>query len=159
MINNEILEIIKKYFPNENTEEGIEKFLNLKTKGDKQSLFHLVCMEEKNTAEMVKYLLEKKSNINEQNHRKNTALHSTVENEKNLNLEVIKFLIENKIEINKKEFSGLTALHKACSNDVINKEVITLLIESKSEIDSKDEFGKSNKIMKKFFCGFIFNSL
>ena len=124
---------------------------------------HMVCGNKNISFEIIKYLVENKSNMNSKNCSDGeTPLHIACKNE-NISLEIIECLVENKSDLNLSESSfenalhiarknknnlyfkhrgikGNTPLHIACENENISFEIIEYLVENKSDINLKDTF-------------------
>ena len=82
---------------------------------------------------LIKYLIENKSKINEYDFPIQTPLHLSLQLS-NLSFETIKLLVEKKSDLSLKNRAGFLPLHLACKNDQVNFEILKLLIESNSNI-------------------------
>ena len=88
--------------------------------------------------DFIKFLIEKKSNINNKNqYDENTALHLAAKS-KSTSLEMMKFLIEKKSDLNLKNNAGITALHLSCENENADLPIIQLLVNNSADLNVTD---------------------
>ena len=90
--------------------------LNLLNK-EKKHPIHIAC--DNNTLEIIKFLVEKKSNVNSSN---NSPLHHACKN-KNISLEVVQFLIQNNAKLDHKNEHFRTPLEYASFNQLLIDQV------------------------------------
>ena len=108
-----------------------------KRDGDGRTLLHYAARE--GHLEVVKYLINKGSNINEKdNYGGRIPLHYAAMNE---HLEVVKYLINKGANIDEKDNRGVTALHQAIYWGRLN--VVKFLVRNGANIHERNNEGKS----------------
>ena len=108
---------------------------------------HRACDNKNIPLEVIKNLIENKSNINlPTNTNKSTPLHLVTLHGDNF-IHIFKFLIEKKAFINSVDKNGCTPLHLACSNGENSSEMINFLVKNKSNVDVINFSGSSPLIL------------
>ncbi|ORX42282.1 ankyrin [Piromyces finnis] len=88
---------------------------------------------------VVKYLIDKGTDLNISDNIGTAPLHFACQEEKE-NLDLVKYLIEEKnVDANVKNSFGCTPLHVACENGNIN--IVKYLIDKGADINIKDNYG------------------
>jgi len=100
---------------------------------------HNACASSEKNGDIVKYLIEKGSNVNARNDDGNTPL---IWASVNGNIEAVNVLIESRADMNLKDYKQMrTALHDAVRKEQI--EVVKLLLEKGAKLDVTDKKGKA----------------
>ena len=135
----ELFKLIKLYSPQLLTQE-LPPTSQMIKKLNKQkiSLLNFAFKSQTISTEMIKFLVENKSDLNLTNEHKNTALHLACQN-KFISMETIKILVENKSNMNQFAIYKNTPLHYACESGV-PIEIIKYLVENKCDLNLKDYF-------------------
>ena len=99
---------------------------------EKKSLLHVAC-ESFNDTEKIKYLLERKANLNEKDEKQeNTPLFYLLKNKQN-DLKTTKYLVDLKADLNLVNKNKDTALHMHLMNTHVSLEITKYLIERKGD--------------------------
>ena len=91
-----------------------------------------------NHIDIIKFLVENKSDLNLANDFNSNPLHLACENKSVVSLDIVKYLVENKVELNSKNDDNYTPLHSACENTKISIEIVKFLIKNKSDLNLKN---------------------
>ena len=100
------------------------------------------CENKQISFDIIKYLIESKSELNFNSKYKKSPLHLACKN-RNSTLEIIKLLVESKSDLNLEDGDNNTPLHFACKNEKISYEIIQYLVESKSYLNYKNNYSCS----------------
>ena len=95
------------------------------------SPLQIACLNKNVSHKELKYLIEKKSEINHQDKDGHIALHKLCENEI-VSLDLVKLMVESKSDLNHINNKNYNPLYLACENPNIHLDVIKYLIEKKS---------------------------
>ena len=99
---------------------------------------HYACESEKMQIEMIKLIVEKKSDLNCFNSFQNSPLIYLSRNNE-FTLETFRYLIEKKCDLNLLNNQGDSPLLTACFNPKISPEILKYLVENKSDLNLKNE--------------------
>ena len=123
--------------------------LKVKSSFYKNSLLHTLCYnksEDKTQIfEIVKFLCEKKAQINYQNTYKNLPIHSATKNI-TPSRDLIRFLVEKKSKLNILNVQQMSPLYLTIINEKFDFEIASLLIESKSELNIKSDHSRNTPL-------------
>ena len=108
-----------------------------------KSSFHYICSNEriKETAEILKMLIDKKANPNLGDQYGKTGIHYLATN-KNLKLQMLKEIYDS-IDIELKDNKGKSILHYLSSNDSIKTEILQYCLRNGFNPRIKDNTGKT----------------
>ena len=164
----QIRSLLKIYFPKiKYFSDSLQTFLVEKMNLN-YTLLHIVLQEKKKQSlDLIKFLVEKKSDLNAltladnntplsiaclnefvsvekktdlnlKNYSKSSPLHLAC-SVQHVSCEMIKIFINNKTDLNEMNSLHSTPLHLLCKNKKVNKECLKLLIEFKSEINLQNK--------------------
>ena len=89
---------------------GSKVDINLALDDHNNSAIHLFCAAKKNSIKMLKFLIEKKSDLNLQNSNLRSPFHSFCE-KREIPFETITYFVQNRAALNLKDIDGNTPLH------------------------------------------------
>ena len=162
-----IFGLIRRGFPNTEKYQQIQFYTNEKIENN-YTLLQICLLENKIENEMIKYLIDNKSDLNSKTKDKifvgfysyidyeNTPLHLACKNP-SVSFETVKYMIDCRYNLGATNYKNRNPLHLACKKINISPQIIKYLVEKKSILQSYDHKNEqfpsymlSKKIKKTF---------
>ena len=102
-----------------------------------QNVLHCACFGEEVSLDTIKFFVEHKIDVNQQDNTGNTPLQIAC---KRLPLEYIKYFVDKKANLNLVNVYGEIAIHEACRKKDYSIETVKFLIDCKSDLNIKSRY-------------------